>query len=566
MSLQDSTLEERWVRLAPWLILGATAVCYAPVLSAGFVWDDIAQVLGNRLTDSLAKLPAIFSTDVWSSAGVVVEDPPYYRPLFIGSLALDRSLWGLSPLGHHLQSLLWHLGATGAVYGLARALLRPMQAIVMASLFALHPVQSEAVAWISARGDPMAALFGVAAVLLLMERRASWLRIAAGALSLLAAMLCKELGLLFLVLLIGLEWARRQDAPPQGHEVRALPPAWARPVAVGLALLLWIVLRAHAGVGASRALDPSRVLDVLARLPEILGVYGRLLVWPHPLTTGRDLFELEASGLGTTFGLAGLVAGTTLLAWRGGRLAWVGLVFAAAAFAPTLLGLGATHNVGERYLYAPMIGIALAVAACVPERISSVGVMAAAAAAMMLVIGLRLPDWKDPLALAASEARDHPTSTTLTGHATELRADGQLRAALGRFDEALAQRPLNRFACAGMVETALELGDASRALGASIRTVEAGCPVSGHLASLHAQAFARSGHWAHARQSIAIALGHPPASDDRWRPVALALAYRRGDTEHAGWLLSQVSPESRPRILAEAEALVWPAPGLAAAH
>ncbi len=563
MPQPERASDSRPIRHAHWLLLLVTALAYAPALWGGFVWDDLQQVLANRLTGSLSNLPAIFATDVWSSAGVEVEDPPYYRPLFISSLAVDRALWGASAFGHHLQGLIWHLLATVAVFALAGRLLLPMQALVMASLFALHPVQSEAVAWISARGDPMAACFGTLAVLLLMDRRASPLKAGIGGLSLLAALLSKELGLLFVVLLGGLEFVRpRERGTAEEGASGALAARW---LAASAAVALWLGLRSLAGVGASRAFDPARVAEVAIRLPEILGVYGRLIVWPDPLTTGRDLLELDESVGATVIGLGVLVIGAALALWRGGRLAFVGLLFASAAFIPTLLGLGATYNLGERYLYAPMIGIALAVAACMPERPAVLGGLAAVTILMVTLIGVRLPDWESPLSLAASEARDHPTSTTLTGHATALRAAGRRLAALERFEAALEHRPVNVFACAGAVETALALGDHHRARSVVDRSVRAGCTLEGRLAALHALVFAIGADWALAERSLAVALRDPGVDERLWRPVAIALAFRRGDREQASWLLSRSAPVHRVEILERAERLVWPLSELAAA-
>jgi hypothetical protein len=61
-----------------WLlaILAVAALAYLPALGAGFVWDDIPQIVGNQLTDSPRNLLALFRTDVWSTAGVHVPTRP----------------------------------------------------------------------------------------------------------------------------------------------------------------------------------------------------------------------------------------------------------------------------------------------------------------------------------------------------------------------------------------------------------------------------------------------------------------------------------------------------------
>ena len=69
-------------------------------------------------------------------------------------------MFGFSAPWMHLRGLLWHLLAVAAAWRLARGLLAPWPAAVAALIFGLHPVQAEAVTWIAARNDPMAAAIG----------------------------------------------------------------------------------------------------------------------------------------------------------------------------------------------------------------------------------------------------------------------------------------------------------------------------------------------------------------------------------------------------------------------
>ena len=320
------------IRRAGWLLLFITAAIYLPAVGAGFVWDDPQQIVGNLLTDDLRNLPAIFSTDVWSTAGVVVENPPYYRPLLITSFALDRALWGLSTAGAHLQSLAWHLAAVACVIALLRRLLPPVPALVGAALFALHPLQSEAVIWVSARNDPMCATFCVGAVLALLPERPGPGRLLAGGALMLAGLLTKELALMTGAFLVGLDIARF-----------GRPRGWARYAAVGVALAAWAWLRARAGVGGSDALSIERLSTVAGEFVTVVGLYGKLFVWPWPLTVARRLGDLHEPAWAVAAGWAVFLVGGAIWIRRGRGLALAGLAFAAVTFGPTLLGMGATH-------------------------------------------------------------------------------------------------------------------------------------------------------------------------------------------------------------------------------
>ena len=501
-----------------WLlaILAVTALAYLPALGAGFVWDDIPQVVGNRLTDSPRNLYALFRTDVWSTAGVVVPDPPYYRPLFLATFVLDRVVGGLSPAVHHAQSIAWHLAAVVAVFALARTVASAEAALLAAALFALHPVQSEAVVWVSARTCEMAAVFVASTATILAPLDASWRRSALGGALLLLGLLSKEEALFGVALVIALDFAR--------HGRSAGLPRYA---AMAVAVAVWAGMRHAAGVGASRAFAPQRLADVLASLPDIVGIYGRLLVLPTPLTHGRRLFFLHESASATAMGIAVIAVGSALCVARGGRIAAFCLAWAALSLSSSLLGIGGTHQVGERYLYVPAVGIAIAVASALrPSRllVAFGGLLVIASVAR---IERRIPDYRSPVTFTASAVRDYPSGATFGELALALRDAGEIEPAMEGFHAALAAIPPGFQICDAYAETPLVLGDDRKALEVAIETRERHCPVSPGLSARHALAFARNGWWDDARASVAIAeQGNDPAF---WLDVALALAERDGD-------------------------------------
>jgi hypothetical protein len=506
-----------------WLValLAVTGVAYLGALGAGFVWDDLPLVVGNELAGSPRNLAAIFRTDLWSTAGVHVPDPPYYRPLVVVTLLVDRMLGGLSPAVHHADSIAWHLAAVAAVFALARTLVSPAAALAAAAVFALHPVQSEAVVWVSARSGVMAAFFVARAATVLAPLDASWRRSGAGAALLLAGLLSKEDALSGVVLVGLLDLGR--------HGRLGGPRRYA---AMGGAVALWAVLRHAAGVGASRALSPQRIADVQASLLDIVGIYGRLLVWPDPLTHGRRLFFLHEGAAAAGVVGAGIVAVLVLV--RGGRLAACALAYAALCMSATLLGIGSTHQVGERYLYLPMVGIAIAIASALGRARVLVPVGAGLALACVLRIERRLPDWESPLSLASSAVRDYPSGAASGEMALALRDEGEIAAAMDAFHAALTAEPPSYEVCAAYVETPLVLGDAPKALDAAIETIERRCPVSPELSARHALAFARSERWEEARASVAIAeRGGDPSF---WLEVAIELAERDDDSARAAAL------------------------------
>ena len=93
-----------------------------------------------------------------------------YRPLVVGSLALNFAAGGLEPQGYLLVNLLIHSLAAAAACLLLRALgLSAATALVGGLIFGLHPVQTEPINYISARSESLAALFYLTALTLYLR-------------------------------------------------------------------------------------------------------------------------------------------------------------------------------------------------------------------------------------------------------------------------------------------------------------------------------------------------------------------------------------------------------------
>lgn len=213
-------------RLALPLLLMLCAATYLPTLQGGFVWDD-HQLVGDR-AELLAhgSLRDFFSTSLFGAAwGETLS--VYYRPMVLLSLALDQRLWEGDPFGFHLQNLGWHLLAVGVCHALLRRLASPAGALVGTALFAMHPLQSEAVGWISGRAEPMALVGMTLAVLLAWPARPGAARSLGAGLSLLLALLTKETALTTLALVPMLDVARWGRPRGGRRATRPCSPRWA---------------------------------------------------------------------------------------------------------------------------------------------------------------------------------------------------------------------------------------------------------------------------------------------------------------------------------------------------
>lgn len=139
------------------LVLLSFAV-YANSLFMGKVWDDAENL--RIVISGTADIKKMFTGDVFSFSGNTNFTVPYYRPLFMLLLAMNKWLWGESAVGYHLVNVLLHVLATSMAYLLAARIFRDRYIAVASGLiFAVHPVHAEAISWISAGNEPLCAIF-----------------------------------------------------------------------------------------------------------------------------------------------------------------------------------------------------------------------------------------------------------------------------------------------------------------------------------------------------------------------------------------------------------------------
>lgn len=508
------------------------ALAYLPALRAGFVWDDIPLVLQNRVTQSPDVLWRAFGLSLWETTTVDLgaSTVHYYRPLMVLSLALDRLLFGLEPAGYHLHSLGWHLLAVVLVWRLARELLPAGGgALLAATAFGLHPVQSEAVVWVAARNDAMALALGVGALLLLLRPRLGWRELLGAGVLALAAGLAKE----SVVLLPALYWVLARC-------LGRLEPRALVPLLAGIGGV-WL-LRALAGVPGSGLVQGELLAFALPRLPAAAGTLAASLVLPWPLSGARSLewLHLEPAwrvGVGWLV-LLGLTSAAWLRRGPGESAARAGWLWALLCGAPVVLPVANTGLMGERYLYLPMVGLALLLGALLGGRARAAALLFAVP--WVVVLQARLPDWQSDRTLWAAALRDVPTPHNEGSLALVLRTEGEDAAALELFTSALGGAPPHHGSCVGVVGAALALGRPVLASQLGGWAAGRGCPAeadAGTFAGVRALAHARAGDWVGAAERLQ---GAPPDPSGRGTVVAAALALREGDAAgydaiEAGW-------------------------------
>ena len=137
------------------IIIGS--VVYANSLNNQFVWDDHILVEGNVFINNWSKLPDLFTSNIAAGGG---EKFNSYRPLQMITYMLDYSFWGLDPVGYHITNTLLHILTALCIFWLIVILYKnTLLAFFTSLLFLVHPIQTEAIVYISGRADPLGALF-----------------------------------------------------------------------------------------------------------------------------------------------------------------------------------------------------------------------------------------------------------------------------------------------------------------------------------------------------------------------------------------------------------------------
>ncbi|MDA4132642.1 MAG: glycosyltransferase family 39 protein, partial [Thaumarchaeota archaeon] len=156
-------------KLREWLALGAlvivTALVYLQVARFEFLsFDDQTYVYKNPAVLKGFSLEGVRWAFTHGVSG-------HWHPLSMMTHMLDVSVWGVGyPGGHHLTNLALHLANIVLLYLLVRRLLgNHLQSLLVAALFALHPIHVESVAWVAIRKDVLSQFFGLLALIVYVD-------------------------------------------------------------------------------------------------------------------------------------------------------------------------------------------------------------------------------------------------------------------------------------------------------------------------------------------------------------------------------------------------------------
>jgi Flp pilus assembly protein TadD len=442
--------EKRTVVLCLLLAVASLAV-YKPVIRNSFInFDD-----GQYITHNPHVAAGLnWGTIRWSFSSF---DQANWHPLTWISHALDYQLFGASPAGHHYVNVLLHSCNAVLLFLLFQSATGLTgRSLMLAALFALHPVNVESVAWAAERKNTLSMLFFLLALLAYghyVRKPGVW-RYSAVALLFALGLMSKPQIITFPFLLLLWDYwplgrlgrdssltGGRPDAPASSF-LQLVLEKWPLFLLSGISAV--ITMKAQ---WAGHAIHDPAIYTFRLRLGNAILSYSRYLrnaVWPtrlsplypHPLESLR-MWQAALSAL--------FVTAITLLVLRHRRHRYlpVGWFW----FLGTLIPMLGLVQVGEqamadRYAYQSFVGLFLIVSWGMAEwtaswKVSPAGVTAVA---LSVVLGLsyltyrQIGYWHDSVTLWSYALRVTPENSYLIHRQLGDALDQE-----GRYDEALPE-------------------------------------------------------------------------------------------------------------------------------
>ncbi|MBY0589470.1 tetratricopeptide repeat protein [bacterium] len=414
----------RWVStlLAVLSLIVAGLLAYQPLWSNEFISYDDPDYLTNN-----AQIARGMTWETWYWAWTSFEVANWHPTTWISHLLDVEIFGGVSARGTHLVNLAWHLSSTILLFGmLFRATGRGWPSLLAASLFLLHPLNVESVAWGAQRKGVLSTFFGLACIGAYGSYvssagrtcRSMWyiMAVLAASVSLMAKPTWVPLPLFLLLV----------DVWPLGRWRKMADVSSERPLSMLIMLLdkipfalmaifeSWITLDAQKVATASEEYLPwsVRILNALSSYVR----YLEMMFWPIDLGVLYP-HPLSAPPWSRLVSAALVIVGISLLLyWQRRRWPALGLGWMAYLIAqvPTIgfvqVGL---QSVADRYAYVSFLGLFVGLSFAwfdecrrwrIPERASSGGMVV-----LWIVLGgltyLQAARWHDSITLFAHTAQ-----------------------------------------------------------------------------------------------------------------------------------------------------------------
>lgn len=310
-------------------------IVYFNSLNNGFVSDDIDSVKNNSIFQSFKNI-----NNLWTLG---------FIPHFIAYKISSASPWA-----YRIFNILFHIGSTFSIFILVNLISKKrVLSLCAASLFAVHPILTETISWISARPYGQYSLFFLLSFIFYIissnsRNKAYFISLFLFIISLISSE--KSVVLFLILFLFELSFGNLRNN-------------WKK-LAPFVAFSLLFAFMYLAGIGkridtlsSTYYANPEGLNNPLIQVPTAISIYLGLIFWPDKLS----LYQTEMNFSMFQYIVFVLIFltlfGLIVYGWKRNRQLFFWPSFFIIALLPTLSPLKISWIVAERYVYLGTIGI-----------------------------------------------------------------------------------------------------------------------------------------------------------------------------------------------------------------
>ena len=404
--------------------MGLGILVYLNSLNGAFVIDDVTSIPKNPLVDQPLKNLI---------AGRLVHF----------TFSINYLLGGLHPFIYHLTNIFIHLGVVILVYFFLLEIVSQKISLLAAAIFAVHPIHTEPVSWISGRTYLLGTLFLLASLLLYIiaykrKKYFHYYYISSLICFLMAQLLeIKSVAFLLIIGLYELIFGKIKK------RWRWLIPYFALTLLFLASLVKPFLFRVS--TQNPQYTGEISLFNPLRQIPAAIGSYIELFVWPMDLTFYHEDFTVHFFlRLGITIAL---LCSLIYFYIKKHKILFFGFSLFILSLVPTLMPIKIAFVVAERYVYFGSIGLCLVAAWALVEGLKKYPqVLFVVFGILILLLSARTitrnRDWRTFESLWFATAKTSPTSSMAWNNVGYVYTErGNLEMAIEAFQRAISLNP-----------------------------------------------------------------------------------------------------------------------------
>ncbi len=382
-----------------YLVLGLITllvfVCYGGALNAPFIIDDTAGIVNNP---NIGKFSWLLATPQAFFANLT-----FYLAYKIG---------GLSPIVFRMFNIAFHIGAVFTLYLIIKRLFSLRQAIFTSVLFAIHPIFTESVTWISAMSYPKYSFFFLLTILSYIYGQKNKRWYVASIVFALLSILSSEKAVALPPVLFLLEWV---FFSVKNNWKRFVPHTI---IIIAIASIYLMGIGARSAAFQKDYYITKQFYNPIEHVPYAVTYYLQLIFFPKDLTVYHSELSITMTEFMIRWAFFIVFIVSIAMTYKKSKSYFFWALFFLITLAPSLIPLNIVWIVAERYVYLGAVGV-MALLGYGITKLSEIKkfqtvFIALFTAIILSLIGrtiIRNVDWLSPAALWTSTIQVSPSSS-----------------------------------------------------------------------------------------------------------------------------------------------------------